>query len=82
MKKLLKVAAFVTFPISVMVLFEIEQRFKGHFLNELCVSFKIFTFSSDKWDIKYTVQKMKFSITNFSVNVTKSEGNCRFGQIY
>ena len=24
-----------------MVLFEIYQRFKGHFLNELCVSFKI-----------------------------------------
>ena len=28
------------FPTSIMVLFEIHQKFKGHFLNELCVSFK------------------------------------------
>ena len=35
----LKVRAFVIFPTSIMVLFEIHQRFKGHFLNELCVSF-------------------------------------------
>ena len=39
-RKLLKVAAFVTFLISIMVLFEICQRFKGHFLKELRVSFK------------------------------------------
>ena len=37
----LKVAAFVIFPTSIMVLFEIHQRFKGQFLNELHVSFKI-----------------------------------------
>ena len=35
-----KVAVFVIFPISIMVLFEIHQRSKGHFLNELRVSFK------------------------------------------
>ena len=35
----LKVAAFVIFPTSVMVLFEIHQRFEGHFLKELRVSF-------------------------------------------
>ena len=35
----LKVAAFVLFPTSVMVLFEIHQRVKGHVLKELCVSF-------------------------------------------
>ena len=35
-----KVAALVIFPISIMVLLEIHQRFKGHFLNELRVSFK------------------------------------------
>ena len=39
-RKPLKVAAFETFPISIMVLFEIHQRFKGHFLKELCFSFK------------------------------------------
>ena len=37
----LKVAPFVTFPISVMVLLQIHQRFKGHFLNEGHVSFNI-----------------------------------------
>ena len=29
-----------------------------------------------------TAQKMKFSLRISSVNVTKSAGNCRFGQIY
>ena len=38
-EELLKVAAVVIFPTSIMVLFEIYQRFKGHFLNELRVSF-------------------------------------------
>ena len=33
-KKTLIVAVFVIFPTSIMVLFEINQRFKGHFLNE------------------------------------------------
>ena len=41
-KTSLKVAAFVIFPTSVMVLFEIHQKVKGHFLNELCVYFKNF----------------------------------------
>ena len=36
----MKVATFETFPISIMVLYEIHQRFKGHFLNELRVSFE------------------------------------------
>ena len=40
LRKLLKVAAFVKFPTSIMVLFEIHQRFKDHFLNELRVYFK------------------------------------------
>ena len=39
-RNLLKVAAFTTFPISIMVSFEIHQRFKSHFLNKLRVSFK------------------------------------------
>ena len=39
-RKLLKVAAFEIYPTSMMALFEIHQRFKGHFLNELRVSFK------------------------------------------
>ena len=39
--EVLKVAAFVTFPICIMVLFKIYQRFKDHFLNELRVSFKL-----------------------------------------
>ena len=38
-RNLLKAAAFVIFPTSIMILFEIHQRFKGHFLNELRVSF-------------------------------------------
>ena len=38
----LKVAAFVKFPTSVMVFFEIHQRLKGPFLNELRVSFNLF----------------------------------------
>ena len=37
----LEVAAFVIFPTSIMVLFEIHQRFKGHFLNELRVSISV-----------------------------------------
>ena len=36
--KLLKVAVFLIFPTSIMVLLEIHQRFKGQFLNELHVS--------------------------------------------
>ena len=36
----LKVAAFVIFSTFIMVLFEIHQRFKGHFLNKLRVAFK------------------------------------------
>ena len=35
-----EVVAFIIFPTSIMVLFETHQRFKGHFLNELRVSFK------------------------------------------
>ena len=35
-----KVGAFVMFPTSIIVLFEIYQRFKGHFLNECGVSLK------------------------------------------
>ena len=37
----LKVTAYnVIFPTSITVLFEIHQRFKGHFLTELRVSLK------------------------------------------
>ena len=36
----LKVAAFVIFRTLVMVLFEIHQRVKGHFLNKLLVSLR------------------------------------------
>ena len=45
-RKLLKVAAFVTFPTSPMALFKIHQRFKGHFLDELRVSFNVSVSSS------------------------------------
>ena len=38
--KLFKVTAFAIFQTSKMILFEIHQRFKGRFLNELHVSFK------------------------------------------
>ena len=38
-RKLLKVAAFVIFLYSIILLFKIHQKFKGHFLNELRVSF-------------------------------------------
>ena len=38
-RKFLKVAAYVIFPTSIMPLFEICQTLKGHFLNELRVSF-------------------------------------------
>ena len=40
-RKFLKVGAYVTFPTSIMPLFEIYQRFKGHFLNKLRVSFNL-----------------------------------------
>ena len=33
LRKLLKVAAFVMFPPSIMVLFEAHQRFKGQLTN-------------------------------------------------
>ena len=39
-RKHLKVAAFVIFPTSIMVLLEIRQRFKDHFFNESRVFFK------------------------------------------
>ena len=38
-RKLLKLAAFVIFPTSIMVLFEIHESFKGHICKELPVSF-------------------------------------------
>ena len=37
----LTVTAFVTFPICIMVLYKIYQRFKAHSLNELRVSFNL-----------------------------------------
>ena len=50
----LKVAAFEILPVSIMALFEIHQRFKDHFLNELRVSFKfllttIYQFIVHRW---------------------------------
>ena len=39
-KKILKVP-FVKYPTTIMVLFEIHQRFKGYFLKGLRVSFKV-----------------------------------------
>ena len=39
-ENILNVATSVVFPTPIMVLFEIHQRFKGHFLNELRVSFE------------------------------------------
>ena len=41
-RKFLKVVAFVIFPTSIMVLFEIHQGFKGHFLNELHIFFNLY----------------------------------------
>ena len=41
LKKTFKSRSFCSIPISVMVLFEIHQRFKGHFLNKLRVSFNV-----------------------------------------
>ena len=43
--RLIKVAAFVTFPIYILVLSKIHQKFKGHILNELRVSFKLWSSS-------------------------------------
>ena len=40
-----KVAAFVI-PTSMTVLFEIYQRFKGHFLKELRISFVFLSFNN------------------------------------
>ena len=37
----LKVAAFVLFPTSIIVLLEIHQSVKGHILKELRVFFKV-----------------------------------------
>ena len=44
-RKLLKVAAFVMFLTSIIILFEIHERFKDHFLNGLPISFKDCAFS-------------------------------------
>ena len=41
MKKNIKSRSFVISSTSIMVLFKIHHRFKGHFLNELCISFKL-----------------------------------------
>ena len=62
--KLLKVAAVGIFSTSIIVLFEIHQMFKGHFLNELCVSFKNLSkglyrlFSRDRidWKVKLRIR--------------------------
>ena len=54
-KKLLKVAAFVIFTTSIMVLFEIHQRFKGHVLNELRVSlFEAYFFGPKQFNSQET----------------------------
>ena len=50
-RKLLNVAASVIFPTSMMILFEINHRFKDHFLNKLHVSYnyEILCLFSQHW---------------------------------
>ena len=63
----LKVATFVIFPTSIKVLLDIHQRFKGHFLNELYVSFKHCFF-----DRILLVAASEFShISAWSLNTTR-----------
>ena len=62
--KLLKVAAVGIFSTPIIVLFEIHQTLKGHFLNELCISFKNLSkglyrlFSRDRidWKVKLRIR--------------------------
>ena len=50
------------FPTSIMVLFEIHQRFKGHFLNELLVSFPL-----SKCYYPKCKDEQKFYLTSFKI---------------
>ena len=64
-RKFLKVAAFVIFPTSIMVLFEIHQSFKGYILNELRFSF------NRKLHFSYSVIFLRVvgnTIVNLSLN--------------
>ena len=62
--KLLKIAVVGIFSTSIIVLFEIHQTFKGHFLNELSISFKNLSkglyrlFSRDRidWKVKLRIR--------------------------
>ena len=52
-----KSSSFCTFPVSKMVLLEIHERFKGHVLNQLRVSFKNFA----KFTGKHLCQSLCFN---------------------
>ena len=63
-------AAFVIFQTFKMVFFEIHQRFKGHFLNEMPVSFKkLFSFEKNFFSDK--LQKFFRESIFFSLRMKK-----------
>ena len=76
--KLLKVAVVGIFSTSKIVLFEIHQTFKGHFLNELSISFKNLSkglyrlFSRDRIDWK---RKLRIRLNHHVIWVQPNIGN-------
>ena len=76
-EKFVEVAAFVIFPTSVMVLFEIHQSGKSHFLNELCISFKNTPSCSFKYfkSSDVIVVKKKYTINFCSLITWKNQGS-------
>ena len=76
----MRVADFVIFPTSIMVLFEIHQRFKGHFLNKLRVSFKV-NFKIYDVTNNYTYYKQLQIHILANVSRTKDNQTMKFGQV-
>ena len=76
--KLLKVAVVGIFSTSKIVLFEIHKTFKGHFLNELRISFKNLSkglyrlFSRDRIDWK---RKLRIRLNHHVIWVQPNIGN-------
>ena len=82
-KKLLKVVAFVTFPTSTMVLYEIHQRFKGHVLNEFRVWTSIFRSLERKKNENKKFETMKKIFRKKSHKITMAyERQIRYQALY
>ena len=80
MKKTFKSSSLCNISTSMMVLFEIHQRFKGHFLNELRVSFK--TSSGERYTPFLSISllnlgKCRLRLTEIKLQASKNYKTCK-----